>query len=643
MGNTRQRTSANSAQHTRKEFRQLQQQKTDRVSDRKTQVVDEKGVPYVTEKSSMDFNSVPSAFTAFKALFFIGRVTAGMWSGISDCDETFNYWEPLHYLIYGKGFQTWEYDPQYGLRSYFYILLHTVPAWFYAHFLQPNPMYVFYVTRGLLALICAGCETYFYIGVSKEVGANVGRITLGILIFSAGMFVSSTALLPSTTSMYLCMLSHGAWFQQNYKLAIFFTALSTFVSWPFAALLGLPIACDIVLRKKEYVFFIKWSVISAVIILALQIPVDSLFYGKLVIAPLNIVKYNVLSDHGPDLYGTEPWTYYLFNGLLNFNVAFILALLVWPLQGILHATVKLPERDPEFLPVTLSQLAMYLWLLVFWLQPHKEERFLFPAYPLICLAAALSVDTIQKLWYAFLVKVHIRHYLDHTQWISYVFLAFTTLLSVMRIVALYQNYHASMDIWRDLNHMSYSEESSFKPEDNVNVCMGKEWYRFPSNFFLPSNNWNVKFIKSEFKGQLPQPYLTEKAHATATERPNFNNLNLEELDRYVKDPRSECDFIVDYENGVHSPLEPIFSEDSSQWGVEMSLDFLDASRSHKFFRAFYVPFTRSSEDILGESRCHFGKYVLLKNLKLISSKSLHKRTKKAKSSTIPVRNPQEEL
>ena len=57
--------------------------------------------------------------------------------------------------------------------------LFTVPAWFYAHFLQPNPMYVFYVTRGLLALICAGCETYFYIGVSKEVGANTGRITLG--------------------------------------------------------------------------------------------------------------------------------------------------------------------------------------------------------------------------------------------------------------------------------------------------------------------------------------------------------------------------------------------------------------------------------------------------------------------------------
>lgn len=28
---------------------------------------------------------------------------------IHDCDEVFNYWEPLHYLLYKSGFQTWEY------------------------------------------------------------------------------------------------------------------------------------------------------------------------------------------------------------------------------------------------------------------------------------------------------------------------------------------------------------------------------------------------------------------------------------------------------------------------------------------------------------------------------------------------------
>lgn len=39
-----------------------------------------------------------------------------------------------------------------------------------------------------------------------------------------------------------------------------------------------------------------------------QVPlvaVDSFFYGKLVIAPLNILLYNVFTPHGPDLYGNK--------------------------------------------------------------------------------------------------------------------------------------------------------------------------------------------------------------------------------------------------------------------------------------------------------------------------------------------------
>ena len=63
--------------------------------------------------------------------------------------------------------------------------------------------------------------------------------------------------------------------------------------------------------------------------------------------------------------------------------------------------------------------------------------------------------------------------------------------------------------------------------------MGKEWYRFPSHFFLPSDNWRVKFVKSEFKGQLPQMYADD-VDATKLKRSNFNDLNQEETDRYVK-------------------------------------------------------------------------------------------------------------
>ena len=106
-------------------------------------------------------------------------------------------------------------------------------------------MLVFYFLRCMFGFVSALCEVlnlpnyldpnllskvYFYRGVLCEFGANVGRLCLALLVFSTGMFISSTAFLPSTTSMYLCLLSMGAWFHQKYHLAIFTTALSTFLS-----------------------------------------------------------------------------------------------------------------------------------------------------------------------------------------------------------------------------------------------------------------------------------------------------------------------------------------------------------------------------------------------------------------------------
>jgi alpha-1,2-mannosyltransferase len=40
----------------------------------------------------------PSVDTAFKALLS-ARFCAAMWNSISDCDETFNYWEPVSLLL----------------------------------------------------------------------------------------------------------------------------------------------------------------------------------------------------------------------------------------------------------------------------------------------------------------------------------------------------------------------------------------------------------------------------------------------------------------------------------------------------------------------------------------------------------------
>lgn len=103
----------------------------------------------------------PDAGVVLKVLLS-ARLCAAFWSHVTDCDETYNYWEPLHYLVYGNGLQTWEYSPQFALRSYTYILFHAVPAFFYNLTFHPRPVLIFYFVRCLLSVVCAVMETYFY-------------------------------------------------------------------------------------------------------------------------------------------------------------------------------------------------------------------------------------------------------------------------------------------------------------------------------------------------------------------------------------------------------------------------------------------------------------------------------------------------
>lgn len=563
------------------------------------EVVDGDGVPFTSSQLSHDSPWTPSPYTAFKVLLS-ARLAAAVWSNISDCDETFNYWEPTHHLLYGHGLQTWEYDPRFALRSYLYILVHALPAWVYSRILQPNPMLVFYFLRCLLGFICALCEVYFYRGVLCEFGANVGRLCLALLVFSTGMFISSTAFLPSTTSMYLTLLSMGAWFHHKYKLAIFTTALSTFLSWPFAALLGLPIAVDLLLLKRQWSLFLTWSCISAVTILGPQLLCDSYYYDRPVFAALNIVWYNVFTSHGPDLYGTEPASFYLLNGLLNFNFIFLAALLVLPVQALARYLLQGDSLGPGiFLPDWLSQAPLHLWLAVFWSQEHKEERFLFPVYPLVCLAGAMVTDSCQKLVYFLFVRVKSRHYLAHTRWLGLAVVAVSALLSLSRMAALYQGYHGVTDTWMEVNQLTGREQGQ------TTVCVGKEWHRFPGSFFLPSHNFRIGFLKSDFRGQLPKYYPKPSRPgqlSTQVSSPDFNDLNREEPGRYIDHP-GLCDYIVDLEDSAVSELQPRYSGHSN-WTVEAEFDFLDAAASQPLLRAFYVPW-------LSRRACKYNRYLLL--------------------------------
>merc|ERR1719433_1122652 len=83
------------------------------------------------------------------------RLLAAFVAPILDgADETFNYWEPLSFVASGRGFQTWEYAPEYGMRSYLYILCYAwLPSILKSHV---PPKCLFYAVRIMIALFGVG-------------------------------------------------------------------------------------------------------------------------------------------------------------------------------------------------------------------------------------------------------------------------------------------------------------------------------------------------------------------------------------------------------------------------------------------------------------------------------------------------------
>ncbi|KAF7638549.1 Mannosyltransferase [Meloidogyne graminicola] len=172
------------------------------------------------ELSTSDFNWkdqdwAPSLSAVFKILFSI-RLSASLWSIISDCDEVYNYWEPLHLVLFKRGFQTWEYSPIYAIRSWLYILLYAAPAKFFMLFFYESKVPLFFSIRFFISLFTLFSELFLYRAICQRISNSIGRTFILFSMFSNAMFGASCAFLPSSFSMerflfpiypYICLLS----------------------------------------------------------------------------------------------------------------------------------------------------------------------------------------------------------------------------------------------------------------------------------------------------------------------------------------------------------------------------------------------------------------------------------------------------
>lgn len=155
---------------------------------------------------------------------------------------------------------------------------------------------------------------------------------------------------------------------------------------------------------------------------------------------------------------------------------------------------------------------------------------MYPAYPFLCLNAAIAMHTVLN----YLGHPSPKHILGKMPAKIKLALVGTFVLAIatvgiVRTVGTVSAYSAPLEIYKSLHSPNYANVQG-------NVCLGKEWYRFPSSYFLPKN-MRAKFVKSAFDGLLPGEFSEVGTASgilpTWLIPPGMNDQNIEDPGKHV--------------------------------------------------------------------------------------------------------------
>lgn len=514
-------------------------------------------------------------------LLVVSRVLYILHAIIPDCDETFNYYEPLNFLLRGFGKQTWEYSPEFSIRSYSYLMpfvalvkpmLWINPGWTFE---------IFYFVRFYLAALNV-VSIHKLFKVIQKFNRETAVLFLIFSIVNTGESHAAVNLVPSAVCLSLINLSLASFlnYQNSCKMnnalnSTLFLGLAGLMGWPFVLAFGvLPMSIIIFQNINSFQRLSNYVVYSFLLIstiLAFIVGVDYVFYKKFEIVPLNIVLYNVINsseEAGPDIFGVEPFSYYIKNILLNFNLIAVAGYMSIPFIPFLHVIIG---KESVLSWVTISQLG--LWSLIFGIQPHKEERFMYPIYSLINISAALFFTSFFKLTFIVTRSKTLQRFARLAT------IALISILSILKSVNLSINYSAPLQVYKHL------------PADiEGNVCLGREWHRYPSSFFLGQDQ-RLKFLNSNFNGLLPGDFNENVTliQATSDIPENMNNLNQFESNKVITDFISNCEFVIDINQPFDDQDELTVRDLLYHYKLIASYDFLDNEGSSGLGKLFWIP------------------------------------------------------
>jgi alpha-1,2-mannosyltransferase len=589
--------------------------------------------------SSSDNSNSNGNFWAWAVLVPVAlawRVFVSLRLPILDCDEVFNYWEPLHYMLFDdqpKALQTWEYAHQHSLRSYAFLMplkllgqayLHLLKAlrtqspqsptasslygliitWFGPSMSPSSPslpgvdstsdsIAVFFLLRASIAVTTTLAELFWFRTLLLQTSRPlvVPRRVVIVMILLAlslpGTNVVSASLLPSSAYSVGWLLASSFLVRRNHHRMIVTAILYTLTTgWPFGAILFVPMGLRVLWLQfhqggtVQLVKVLGFCILVTLLTQLMVCGIDGFYYHDdfiqhwrslpPVVATYNIFKYNAVGG-GDAMYGVEPLSYYVKNLLLNLNLV-----APWGASALLvHGCSQRIDWD-----VWTCLCSLVPWIVVTFPRAHKEERFLFPIYPVLVTGAAMVVDATLNAIGRVEAGLSRHKCLSRKQRLlleSFVWIP-VVVLGLSRTTALAKYYSAPFQAYMALN-------AQLGPHDTVCTC--GEWYRFPSSFFLAQTDQPLRFLPSSFTGQLPQPFVQAGSRPSGIPHLQpFRSDNQMNLERFVA--LEGCDWVVELKGGS-GDCNVTLPGDDDDAAVAFTHPFLNAAATSTLHRVLYVP------------------------------------------------------
>ena len=182
--------------------------------------------------------------------------------------------------------QTWEYAPQFAIRTYAFISPFLIVGQTLKYLLLTK-FAIFVGIRCAIAFVAAISHTFLINSFNSMLSEEYSFIFFIFFVTSPGIFFSSSSLLPSSICSSLVSLSVGYWFRKKDELCILFGCIAVLWSgWPFVGLIFAPLGLHILYRRFMYngmysvLYILTTGVVLLVTIGAPAALIDIYYYDK---------------------------------------------------------------------------------------------------------------------------------------------------------------------------------------------------------------------------------------------------------------------------------------------------------------------------------------------------------------------------